>query len=112
VSIVCGGHPIKQVTGIQCLLKRFHRYSVPGTISFQFLLQKFPEIIVTGEVIKTGDFKAVHGEGMPQYRYTKYNLLFRVSWCIVVFQGHNTRCCFLLLSVAPGLPVLSAQKSF
>ena len=25
-------------------------------------------IVLLGEVIKTGDFRAVHGEGMPQYR--------------------------------------------
>ena len=25
-------------------------------------------IFILGEVIKTGDFRAVHGEGMPQYR--------------------------------------------
>ena len=24
--------------------------------------------MLLGEVIKTGDFRAVHGEGMPQYR--------------------------------------------
>jgi hypothetical protein len=44
-----------------------------------------------GEVIKTGDFKAVHGEGMPQYRchlssyFFSYHNVLPVTWQLFNF---------------------------
>ena len=43
-------------------------------------------LLIAGEVLKTGDFKAVMGEGMPQYRnpFEKGRLIFTFN---VVFPN-------------------------